>query len=72
MRHQHSWVEVGRTFIPPCPVTSYKGGTSEELFRLLNGYTTVELRCKDCGDVTSRTLTGDRSVDAHKPKVARP
>jgi hypothetical protein len=60
--HRHQWQEVARRFVPPSNPAPTKAWGSSGLAQardLLNGYTVVELRCKECGDVTSRHLQGE-------------
>jgi predicted deacetylase len=63
--HRHQWQEVARRFVPPRLDAGHqefdaRGEIGVKLLRdLSNGYTVVELRCSECGDVTSRKLQGD-------------
>jgi hypothetical protein len=60
--HRHQWQEVARRFVPPIETPPTKAWGSEGLARLAdfaNGFTVVELRCSECGDVASRKLRGD-------------
>jgi hypothetical protein len=66
--HRHNWTEVRRYFVPPANRRVRLGGargreaiieTEQMMHDFANGYTVVELRCEDCGDVTSRRLPGD-------------
>jgi phage-related protein len=62
--HRHNWAEVRRYFVPPTVdvedfEVEVKGGNATPMLQVLNGYTVVELRCDDCGDVASRRLSGD-------------
>jgi hypothetical protein len=53
-------MEVGRGFSPPPrEITSVKGADTEEWFAALFGLTTVELRCRKCGDVAHATMPGN-------------
>jgi hypothetical protein len=56
--HRHRWVEVRRFFVPP--VRDVRISATRQLLRdLVNGYTVVELRCEDCGDLKAKRLSGD-------------
>jgi hypothetical protein len=56
--HRHHWQEVARRFVPPVNRTA-KNLPHWMVYDFANGYTVVELRCSECGDVTSRKLRGD-------------
>lgn len=61
--HRHRWVEVARRFVPP--VTSgfeVNRISVAQLDRMLHGFTVVELRCEECGDVAERHLAGDATA----------
>lgn len=59
--HRHQWQEVARRFVPPQPGRRSWAGLEamQWAYDMANGYTVVELRCSECGDVTSRHLQGD-------------
>jgi hypothetical protein len=63
MFHRHHWQEVARRFVPPSDrLTNFKTYDDDGLgamYDIINGYTVIELRCSECGDVTSRKLHGD-------------
>jgi len=64
MRCRHVWAEVKRYFVPPPRDLTKATGPRDSLDRLSFGFTVVELRCKACGDVSSRQLLGDARSDA--------
>lgn len=59
--HRHRWVEVARRFVPPKASKARKvWNVSEDFIREFTfGFTVVELRCEECGNVAERKLTGD-------------
>lgn len=63
--HRHQWTEVARRFVPPidgeAEVEGYgvASGAKGLMYDIANGYTVIELRCSECGDVTSRHIQGD-------------
>lgn len=61
MFHRHHWQEIKRYFNASrlTGKFSQNGLDDYEVSKLLNGFTVVELQCKDCGDITSRMLIGD-------------
>lgn len=58
--HGHRWEEVRRAYTPGQSATklSASQGSEEFALRLVEGVTTVELRCRICGDIRERTLSG--------------
>lgn len=59
-RHTHHLEEVGRHFAPSLKVISGLKGASEELAqKMFFGVTTIELRCRDCGDIKTTEIAGD-------------
>lgn len=59
MFHTHSWVEVRRSFSPPAFSFKSESINEDSLRRLTSGFTTVELKCKECGDLKSTEMFGD-------------
>lgn len=57
---RHRWKEVRRAYTPGQSATklSASSGSEEFALRLVEGVTTVELRCRVCGDIRERTLAG--------------
>lgn len=64
-RHRHSWAEVKRYAVPPLPPGTEIEGFGVDLLdraaEALQGYTVVELRCRECGAIDERRLAGDAS-----------
>jgi len=61
--HRHGpWKEVGRTFSPGA-VTVKGHMTTRDAEALLAGFTTVELRCEECGQVKTKRFVGDLTAD---------
>lgn len=59
-RHVHHLEEVARHFTPPLTNVKRLAGVGDELIqKTLFGITTIELRCRDCGDVKRTELIGD-------------
>lgn len=54
----HEWVEVSRSVAGPGAKVNIKNVSVKELQKILAGQTHVELLCRICGDVKSRTLAG--------------
>jgi hypothetical protein len=62
--HRHKWREVRRYYAEPIyeiegPFRIRGAGGMDRLERMMHGHTVVELRCEECGDVSSRHLRGD-------------
>jgi hypothetical protein len=58
--HRHQWQEIARRFVPPPDNrVRYSLATEEMVYDLVNGYTVVELRCTECGKVSSEHIQGD-------------
>jgi hypothetical protein len=62
--HRHQWQEVARRFVPPAPSYNVKGrdfdgSLTQMVYDFANGYTVVELRCKECGKVSSEHIQGE-------------
>lgn len=56
-RHRHTWDEVGRYAQPPAKNIKVGGGFyGNEVTDLIYGWTMVELKCTDCGALTSTKL----------------
>ncbi len=54
--------EVGRVFSPPSGnLLELKGGGNDMLNMVMFGVTSVEMHCKNCGNVTERILVGDHT-----------
>lgn len=63
MFHTHSWQEVLRSFSKPPQNLNMHGGT-ERLYReCMFGITTIELKCRICGDLKHVEAAGDLSKD---------
>lgn len=59
MFHHHKWVEVKRTFNRPNKdVISVKNVSPEDLQKILHGFTIIELKCDDCGDMKFHETLG--------------
>lgn len=59
--HRHRWSETKRYFVPPANrrVRVEHARADEILEGALHGFTVVELRCENCGDIAERRLEGD-------------
>ncbi len=55
----HRWIETERFTAPPQAVLESKS-TQEALERLVWGITTIILTCKDCGDMKSLEVKGNK------------
>jgi len=59
-RHVHHLEEVRCHFAPrPYSVTGVKGASEELAQKMFFGVTTIELRCRDCGDIKTTEIAGD-------------
>jgi hypothetical protein len=59
-RHRHQWIEVKRTFNPAThDVTHMRGGMNGDTRKLVLGWTNIELRCSDCGELKFTTVDGE-------------
>lgn len=55
----HKWTEVSRTITPKAPGgTRFKNVDEEIMYDATFGFTTIELRCKDCGDLKHIKVSG--------------
>lgn len=58
--HRHAWKEARRYFVgPPTRQFEAEAMTQRAIERVLSGYTVIELRCAECGDIAHRELPGD-------------
>lgn len=58
--HQHKWSEVSRTVTPHPPRPTNAENLSREQFNdLIFGFTTIELRCSECGDLKHIKVSGN-------------
>jgi hypothetical protein len=59
---KHKWEEVRRVHATPNVYDFKVERSSEDFMReTIFGVTSIELRCKLCGDVTERRLTGNHT-----------
>lgn len=57
---RHRWRESRRYFNPPLVRSIEADHMPRDLFReVMEGVTTVELRCEKCGDLASRRVPGN-------------
>jgi len=62
MRCKHRWRETSRTFTPPrYELTKINAPETDVFERTINGFTTIELRCERCGDITHRQTPGNQT-----------
>jgi hypothetical protein len=58
--HRHQWQEVARRFVPATGGEISGWGIEPGMvYDMMNGYTVVELRCTECGKVSSEHIQGD-------------
>ena len=57
----HEWKEKNRHYSPPTLPSEceFKGTHQDTLLKVLHGFTVIELRCENCGDLKSHTLNGN-------------
>lgn len=59
MFKKKTWTEVNRYFTPPVAVSSAKGYSSDLIRKILNGFTTIELKCNETGELKFYEEYGD-------------
>lgn len=59
MFKRKTWIEVSRYYTPPVYVDKVRGITEDTLRKMLNGFTTVELRCNETGELRFYEEYGD-------------
>ena len=50
---------IAKTYSPGLQLTTYWGIDPDDILRLLNGTTTILLKCKDCGYIRKERMAGE-------------
>lgn len=59
-RCKHTWVEVKRVYIPPdTGIIEGRGFSAHWWNKIIYGYTVIELKCDNCGDIITKEFIGD-------------